>query len=1537
MNHHQPCSFVLLALFAGTLCAMAGESTWVFPGGDGHLVYGRDSLGNRVPDFSNVGYRAGEAAIPEVSVRVTISPVDGDDGDSIQAAIDQVSALPLDGNGFRGAVLLTAGEYQIASYIQIRASGVVLRGVGDSSNGSILRAAGTGQRTLVRISGSGSRSTVSGTTRNITDSYVPVGARSFTVSSASGYAVGDRVIVKRPSTQAWIDAIGMNQLENPWTPGSRDIQSDRIVMRIEGNRVFLNAPLVCALDSVYGGGQIWKYTWSGRIKNVGVEHIRGVSDYAVTDDEDHGWTFIEFRSCEDGWARDITSQYFGYACVGLLGGAQSVTVADCEALDPVSQATGGRRYAFVVDDAELCLVRNCYTRQDRHQFVTQSNTDGPNAFVDGRSDSARSDAGPHHRWATGALWDHIEVNGHALNIQNRGNLGTGHGWAGGNCVAWNCDASSGFVVQNPPTARNWLIGSIGAIKNGTVYVGPHDPGTYGANGTNVFPQSLYHNQLNNRLMAPGLQAREYVLGDFDQFSNANGANDSVDGAWLAQVAAQAGGAANVTNFDALGGNKWIAWTHTFELDPNDAIVRATLWVSVRGIGSGWNSDQIFFDSIANAHAVTNFAGSVATVGATVLAIDLGDQLSLLTDGKLNLAVQDDLAVDWSTLELHVAPTFPTVTTALLPEADAYVRGGSFAGNNFGTAAVLSTKEDANDEFTRRAWLRWDVSTVAGKIVHAKVRLVPTSTGQTGNENGAAVGVTDAWAETGITWNNDPSVNYRFVSWLPETNRPVEFTVTPQLEEALAGDRKLSLQLFAVRNFGAAGNVDYASREHPDPMLRPQLIVTVSNSPPVINDVLDQFTPTNTSTGPISFTVGDGESAAEVLTVMAASSNTNLVPTANIVLGGSGSNRFVNLTTVGSSTGTVTVTLIVSDSVFSSTDTFRLFIGQSNSAPAISLIGNRVINEDSSTGPIPFTVSDRETTDGSLLLGVTSSNPSVVPVTNIIFGGSGASRTVTLTPLTNASGSTLITVMVSDGSLTADRSFTLTVTPVNDPPVFVVLTSPGDNEHFTLADTIFLAADASDPDGNIARVDFLANGALLTRDAASPYRFNWASLGLGTFSLQAVAGDANGLSITSAPVLVVIEPAPQVLVPLGTPWRYLDTGIAPVAQWRTLNFNDSAWSEGPAELGYGDDDEATDLSFGPNDTNKFITTWFRHAFLVTELPKANALLLKVLRDDGVIVYLNGTEVFRDNLPTGPITSATRALTGITGAGETNFVFAALPLTLLAPGTNLLAVEIHQNSPTSSDISFNLELSATNAGITPLIAAGSTWRFHDAGSDLGTAWRPPAFDDTGWSNGAAQLGFGDGDETTLIASNRQITAYFRREFVLPDPTQFPAAFIRLLRDDGAVVYLNGIELFRSNLPTNTAILFNTLALDGVTGAAENAWHTNFVDPSLLMAGTNIVAVEVHQNQTNSSDLSFDLELIGLPSAALPHLAATRNGAGVTVVWPAWAGEFALQQANSLAPSAVWIPVSAMVVRTNGQAQVTVPIGVGSRFLRLARFQQ
>ncbi|MGI9245065.1 MAG: metallophosphoesterase, partial [Verrucomicrobiales bacterium] len=165
-------------------------------------------------------------------------------------------------------------------------------------------------------------------------------------------------------------------------------------------------------------------------------------------------------------------------------------------------------------------------------------------------------------------------------------------------------------------------------------------------------------------------------------------------------------------------------------------------------------------------------------------------------------------------------------------------------------------------------------------------------------------------------------------------------------------------------------------------------------------------------------------------------------------------------------------------------------------------------------------------------------------------------------------------------------------------------------------------------------------------------------------------------------------------------------------------------------------------------------------------------------------------------------------------------------------------------------------------TPLIARGATWSYLDDGSDQGTAWADPAFDDSGWSQGAAQLGYGDGDEETVVSfgsnsSSKHITTYFRHTFTVTDAASIPALELGLNRDDGAVVYLNGIELRRDNLPAG-AIGSGTLASSAIGGSSETIFYVTTVDPALLLEGANVIAVEIHQANATSSDISFNLEL-------------------------------------------------------------------------------
>jgi len=164
-------------------------------------------------------------------------------------------------------------------------------------------------------------------------------------------------------------------------------------------------------------------------------------------------------------------------------------------------------------------------------------------------------------------------------------------------------------------------------------------------------------------------------------------------------------------------------------------------------------------------------------------------------------------------------------------------------------------------------------------------------------------------------------------------------------------------------------------------------------------------------------------------------------------------------------------------------------------------------------------------------------------------------------------------------------------------------------------------------------------------------------------------------------------------------------------------------------------------------------------------------------------------------------------------------------------------------------------------TVLVPAGSSWKYLDNGTNQGTAWRAPAFADSAWKSGAAQLGYGDGDEATVIgygpnSASKYTTSYFRRSFQVADRTKFTSLRLNLLRDDGAVVYLNGVELTRSNMPTGAR------ASTAISGSAETTYYTYTVPASLLLNGTNSIGVEIHQATANSSDVRFDLEVLGQP---------------------------------------------------------------------------
>jgi hypothetical protein len=475
------------------------QSKFISENKDGTLTYTPDEKGNVLPDFSRVGYYGGDKEIPDVAVVKTVSPSD-DAQQQIQAAIDEVSKRQPDQNGFRGTILLKKGTYRIPDKITISASGIILRGEGDDENGTRLIAATKNKDALLSVSGKGTIKEMAGTRVKITDGYVPVGTFSFTVANASGFKNGDKIIVYRPGTEAWIHDLKMDQIvERPgtkqWKANEYNFQFERVITKIEGNKIFIDNPIVMPMETQYGGGEIYKYSFDGRISQVGVEHIYFESEYEKDTSENHAWDAVRFNKIENGWVRHVTAKHFAYSCVNLEEGARNISVLNSNCSDHKSIITGGRRYSFN-NTGQLNLFMNCHTADGRHDYVTGARVCGPNVFYNCTSQRTHADIGPHHRWAMGTLYDNIVTDGE-INVQDRGNMGSGHGWVGTTQVIWNCKARKAAVQSPYISGNNYCIGLQGAKVPG-VFKDRPDGIWEGQNKEGLQPQSLYMTQLKAR-------------------------------------------------------------------------------------------------------------------------------------------------------------------------------------------------------------------------------------------------------------------------------------------------------------------------------------------------------------------------------------------------------------------------------------------------------------------------------------------------------------------------------------------------------------------------------------------------------------------------------------------------------------------------------------------------------------------------------------------------------------------------------------------------------------------------------------------------------------------------------------------------------------------------------------------------------------------------------------------------------------------------------------------------------------------------------
>ncbi len=468
----------------------------------------------------------------------------------------------------------------------------------------------------------------------------------------------------------------------------------------------------------------------------------------------------------------------------------------------------------------------------------------------------------------------------------------------------------------------------------------------------------------------------------------------------------------------------------------------------------------------------------------------------------------------------------------------------------------------------------------------------------------------------------------------------------------------------------------------------------------------------------------------------------------------------------------------------------------------------------------------------------------------------------------------------------------------------------------------------------------------------------------TYSYTVTAVDDLGQQTSSSPVQVTTlatPPPSSALVEPTTPWRWRFADTAPANGWAGAAFDDSSWSSGTGPFGFGSTLVNTDVSVGAPSPRP-LSAQFRTSFEVADVNAIASGEFSFVADDGVVVYLNGVEVARRNLPAGTITSTTYATAAPrSAASNADPMVVSIPASALVNGTNVVAAQTHLNYRGTPDALFRLTLSSTprepggdppppavpvvtgqalsatsirltwpdqeaaggfivkrddvqvgtpasgatsftDTGLTPetaysytvtavdnigqlstsapvqvttpatpppssaLVGSDTPWRWRYASTAPDNGWAGAVFDDSGWSSGTGPFGFGSTLVNTDIGvgapSPRPLTAQFRTSFEVADVGALGAHELTFVADDGVVVYLNGVEVARQNLPAGT-ITSTTYATSAPRSATTNANPVVVSIPaSMLVNGTNVVAAQTHLNYRGTPDALFRLTLTPEP---------------------------------------------------------------------------
>ena len=441
-------------------------------------------------DYSTCGYHASEMPIPDVKNVVTVQ-ADGNDASArLQRAIDYVASLKADKNGRRGTVLIGEGTFHLSRPLRISASGIVLRGMGRGK--TILIKEGYDRGAAIYIEGQSQWT--KGDTIKVSQN-VKAGSTQITLSAGANLKAGDRIQILRPSTKEWIESLNCNDYGGGldytgWKPGDIDMKWNRTVVAASAGSVTLDAPITAAIDGKFGGAMLITTYNKGEISECGVENMSIASAHNDWNakDEDHCWDGVWMNNAHDCWVRRISFSHLAGSAVNLQKQTRRVTVEDCVAAEPVSEVGGWRRMVFLTR-GEQNLIQRCVSKDGYHDFAADYCAAGPNAFVQCDAEGALSFSGSVGSWATGLLFDIVNIEGNDLTFRNLENWQMGTGWNTANSMFWQCTASTIYCYSPDADNRCSANACWGTMTGNGEWTGSNNA---------CSPRSLFYDQLQKR-------------------------------------------------------------------------------------------------------------------------------------------------------------------------------------------------------------------------------------------------------------------------------------------------------------------------------------------------------------------------------------------------------------------------------------------------------------------------------------------------------------------------------------------------------------------------------------------------------------------------------------------------------------------------------------------------------------------------------------------------------------------------------------------------------------------------------------------------------------------------------------------------------------------------------------------------------------------------------------------------------------------------------------------------------------------------------